>query len=91
VTLGAPGLAILLVLLVVTSNGSKQRQWVAPGERLRYGLSDDTWTRGLAELTRLRVITCSIRGVSETRTRSTWSAWTRRPAPSPRLGPASLS
>ncbi len=77
VTLGAPGLAMLLVLLVVTSNASKQRQWVAPSERPRYGLSDDTWTRGLAELARLGVITVGKRPVGDLfdqrRVRNTYS------------------
>lgn len=49
-TLSAPALAMLLVLLVLTENGHKPKQWVSPSLRRRYGLSDDTWTRGIAEL-----------------------------------------
>jgi hypothetical protein len=48
--LSAPALAMLLVLLVLTANGRKPKQWVSPSQRRQYGLSDDTWTRGIAEL-----------------------------------------
>lgn len=50
IVLNGPAIAMLLVLLVVTENGRKKSQWVSPSQRVRYGLSDDTWTRGLAEL-----------------------------------------
>jgi hypothetical protein len=48
--LSAPALAMLLVLLVITGNGAEMGQWVSLSQRVRYGLSDDTWTRGIAEL-----------------------------------------
>ena len=42
--LGAPGLAILLILLEVTQQGKKKAEWLSPSQRRRYGLSDDSWT-----------------------------------------------
>jgi hypothetical protein len=50
IVVNGPAIAMLLVLLVVTENGRKKNQWVSPSQRARYALSDDTWTRGLAEL-----------------------------------------
>ena len=49
--LSAPGVAMLLVLLLITGNGREKNKWVSMSERRLYGLSDDTWTRGIAELT----------------------------------------
>jgi hypothetical protein len=48
--LSAPAIAVLLAMLVVTTNGTKANQWVSQSERRLYGLSDDTWTKGTAEL-----------------------------------------
>jgi hypothetical protein len=48
--LSAPAVAMLLVMLLITRNGRNDNQWVAMSERRFYGLSDDTWTRGIAEL-----------------------------------------
>ncbi len=48
--LSAPAIAVLLTMLVVTINGREHNQWVSLSERRLYGLSDDTWTRGTAEL-----------------------------------------
>lgn len=48
--LSAPGVAMLLVMLLITSNGQKTNAWVSTNQRQRYGLSDDTWTRGITEL-----------------------------------------
>jgi hypothetical protein len=56
VVLNGPAIAMLLVLLVVTENGRKKNQWVSPTQRARYGLSDDTWTRGIAELVKHGVV-----------------------------------
>jgi hypothetical protein len=82
VTLSGPALAILLVVLVITNNGTKQRQWVAPSERRRYGLSDDTWTRGVAELVRHGLISIGKRPVGDLfdqkRVRNTYSVNTAR-------------
>jgi hypothetical protein len=48
--LSAPALAVFLAMLVVTRNGRERDQWLSLGERRLFGLSDDTWTRGTAEL-----------------------------------------
>jgi hypothetical protein len=50
--LSGSAVALLIVLLDLQS-GKKRRaapQSLAPGQRLRYGLSDDTWTRASKEL-----------------------------------------
>ena len=49
--LSAPAIAMLLVMLLITQNGRQYNQWVSTSQRRFYGLSDDTWTRGVAELT----------------------------------------
>ena len=48
--LSAPAIAVLLAMLVVTTNGTRSNQWIGQSERRLYGLSDDTWTKGTAEL-----------------------------------------
>lgn len=48
--LSAPAVAVLLAMLVVTRSGREPNQWLSLSERRLYGLSDDTWTRGTAEL-----------------------------------------
>jgi hypothetical protein len=48
--LSAPAVAVFLAMLVVTRNGRDSNQWLSLSERRLYGLSDDTWTRGTAEL-----------------------------------------
>lgn len=51
IVLSAPGLAMLLVMLVLTENGERQGQWISPIQaRSRFGISEDTWSRGVAEL-----------------------------------------
>ena len=63
--LGAPGLAILLILLEVTQQGKKKAEWLSPSQRRRYGLSDDSWTRGTAELSRLGVVVIGKKSVGD--------------------------
>jgi hypothetical protein len=49
--LSAPGVAMLLVMLMLTENGAKKGIWINPTQaRSRFGLSEDTWTRGVVEL-----------------------------------------
>jgi hypothetical protein len=51
IVLSAPGVAMLLVMLMLTKNAAKKGIWINPAQaRLRFGLSEDTWTRGVAEL-----------------------------------------
>ncbi len=76
--LHGPALAMLLVMLIVTQGGEKQGQWVSPSQaRSRFGLSEDTWTRGIAELQRLGLLTVRKKPVSEDfgwrRVRNTYS------------------
>ncbi|MHB1865451.1 MAG: hypothetical protein ACYCPS_04830 [Candidatus Saccharimonadales bacterium] len=54
--LSAPAIAVLLAMLVVTTNGKRDNQWVSQRERRLYGLSDDTWTRGTAELVKRDIL-----------------------------------
>jgi hypothetical protein len=48
------GAAVALLIVLLDLQGGKKRraapQSLAPGQRLRYGLSDDTWTRASKEL-----------------------------------------
>jgi hypothetical protein len=56
----------LLVMLVVTQGGEKKAQWISPSQaRSRFGLSEDTWTRGIAELQRYGVLVVRKKPVSE--------------------------
>src|SRR4051794_19149606 len=53
IILSAPGLAMLLALLVLTENGTRKGEWISPSRaRSRFAMSEDTWTRGIAELRR---------------------------------------
>jgi hypothetical protein len=62
----APGLAMLLVMLLLTRNASEQGIWINPSQaRARFGLSADTWTRGVAELRHYDLLAISKRPVSE--------------------------
>ena len=63
--LSAPALATLLVLLEATRNGAMADKWISPSERRWYGLSDDTWTRGIAELARYGLVEVAKKPVSE--------------------------
>jgi hypothetical protein len=64
--LSGPGLAMLLVMLMLTQNGSLTGVWVSPQHaRARFGISEDTWTRGVAELQELSVLEIRRRPVSE--------------------------
>jgi hypothetical protein len=57
IVLSGPGVAMLLVMLMLTENGAKTQIWIAPPQaRSRFGLSEDTWTRGVAELRRHGVL-----------------------------------
>jgi len=92
-TLSGPGLAMLLVVLLVTSNGRKPRQWVAPSERPRYGISEDTWSRGAAELERHGLISIGKRPVGDLfdqrRMRNTYTVNVVRLEQSPASEPSS--
>jgi hypothetical protein len=49
--LSGPGVAMLLVMLVLTKNGERKGVWINPLQaRSRFALSEDTWTRGVTEL-----------------------------------------
>jgi hypothetical protein len=51
VTLSGRATAMLLVLASVTLSDTNDFKWIAPSRaRQRYGLSEDTWSRGAAEL-----------------------------------------
>jgi hypothetical protein len=65
--LSAPGLAVLLALLEWQPHPPTGKpMWIAPSVKdKRYGLSPDTWTRGVAELSRLGLITVEAKGVEE--------------------------
>lgn len=73
--LSAPGLAILLVLLDWRPHPDTGKpMWIAPSvKEKQYGLSPDTWTRGVAELSSLGVISVVAKGIAEGRFR-----WKRR-------------
>lgn len=76
VTLPTPALAIYLALLDITG-GHEQTPWWAPGERKQsYGLSEGTWTRGVADLRARHFLTTGSAPVSNdfdyTRTRQTY-------------------
>lgn len=63
-TLSARALAMLLVLREVTFSG--EWKWVSPAQaRHRYGLSEDTWSKGVAELRAHKIIEIRKRPVSE--------------------------
>lgn len=49
--LSAAGLALLLVMLVLARQSGGGPFWISPAEaRRRFGLSEDTWTKGTSEL-----------------------------------------
>lgn len=64
--LDGPGLAMLLIMLVLTHNGDRADQWVSPAQaRSRFGVSEDTWGKGVAELRDHRLLRVRKRPVSE--------------------------
>ena len=66
VTLSGRALAMLLVLAEVTFSDSEEWKWVSPARaRQRYGLSEDTWSRGIAELRARGIIEIRKRPVGE--------------------------
>jgi hypothetical protein len=55
--LSAPALVTLLMLLDVATLENTKSVWISESlRRERYGLSDDTWTRGTSELRRLELV-----------------------------------
>jgi hypothetical protein len=59
VRLSGTALGLLIVLLDMQS-GRSNMQWISPSmARRRYGLSPDTWTKGVKELTSLELLTVS--------------------------------
>jgi len=50
VTLSTPALAIYLVLLELTGGYEGTPRWASGVRKQQYGLSEDTWTRGVADL-----------------------------------------
>jgi hypothetical protein len=81
--LSAPGVAMLLVMLMLTQNGSKEGVWISPSQaRSRFGLSEDTWTRGVVELRRHGILETRRKPVSEDfgwrRVRNTYTLITAR-------------
>lgn len=92
IVLSGPGLAMLLVLLVLTQNGARTGEWISPGHaRSRFALSDDTWTRGVAELRRHGVLETRKKPVSQDfgwrRVRNTYTLRTSRLNEDPRKPP----
>lgn len=66
VTMTAPGLAMLLVMLLLTRNATEQGIWINPSQaRARFGLSPDTWSRGVAEMRHYNLLAIRKRPVSE--------------------------
>jgi hypothetical protein len=66
ITLSGPGTVMLLVMQVLTKNGLRKGQWISPKQaRSRFGLSEDTWTRGVAELRRHGLLETRKKPVSE--------------------------
>lgn len=64
--LSASGLAMLLVMLMLTKNGKGKGIWLSPAEaRSRFGLSGDTWTAGVTELGRHGLLEVRKKPVSE--------------------------
>ncbi|GIF08091.1 hypothetical protein [Actinoplanes siamensis] len=57
--LSAPAVALLFATRDMRSNRKEEQPhpWLSGNDRKRYGLSDETWTRGGAELTRLGLLT----------------------------------
>ena len=56
VVLSGPGIAMLIVMLTLTENGKLSSRWISPSRaRAQYGLSEDTWSRGIGELRRYGV------------------------------------
>ena len=67
-TLSAAGIAILLVMLVLERQRKPTQPsfWISPDQaRRRFGLSEDTWTKGTAELRKLGLIDVGRKPVSE--------------------------
>ena len=64
--LSGPALAMLLIMLALTQNGAKAGVWLSPSQaRARYCISEDTWTRGIAELQRYGLLGIHRKPVSE--------------------------
>jgi hypothetical protein len=65
--LSGAGVAILLVLMVLhTENRGKQGFWISPKRaKERFALSEDTWTKGVKELARHRLVVVRPKQVSE--------------------------
>jgi hypothetical protein len=94
--LSGPGLAMLLVLLVLTENDSREGEWISPGQaRSRFALSEDTWTRGVAELRRHGLLETRKKPVSQDfgwrRVRNTYTLKTARLNEDPRQPPPQQS
>jgi hypothetical protein len=92
IVLSGPGLAMLLVLLVLTGNGSREGEWISPSQaRSRFALSEDTWTRGIAELRRHGLLETRKKPVSQDfgwrRVRNTYTVKTSRLSEDPRQPP----
>jgi hypothetical protein len=92
IVLSAPGLAMLLALLVVTENGSREGEWISPSQaRSRFALSEDTWTRGVAELRRHGLLETRKKPVSQDfgwrRVRNTYTLKISRLREDPRQPP----
>jgi hypothetical protein len=96
IVLSAPGLAMLLVMLVLTENGSREGEWISPSQaRSRFALSEDTWTRGVAELRRHGLLETRKKPVSQDfgwrRVRNTYTLKTARLREDPRRPPEEQS
>jgi hypothetical protein len=78
VALSGTAVAILLVMLVLERQSRGPRLWISPAEaRRRFALSEDTWTKGTAELRKHGLLVVGRRPISEEfgwrRVRNTYS------------------
>jgi hypothetical protein len=66
VSLSARAIAMLLVIAEVTFSPTREFEWVSPGRaRQLYGISEDTWSKGIAELKARKIIVIRKQPVGE--------------------------
>ena len=66
VSLSGRAIAMLLVIAEVTFSPTREFEWVSPQRaRWRYGISEDTWSKGIAELRARKIIEIRKKPVSE--------------------------
>lgn len=66
VSLSGRAIAMLLVLAELTFSPTREFEWVSPERaRWRYGISEDTWSKGIAELKARKIVEIRKRPVGE--------------------------